>query len=199
MEEQSQVLGQNHPTYQKTQLEVQGLKERLAAETKKVIAGLGNAATQSLKREEELKAAYAAQQERILKAKDYRVEMAVLSRDFDNAQKTYDGALARYTQMKLESRAKQTNLALLTPAVEPVKPTQPKVGLILALSVVVGALLAAGVVYLLEMIDRRVRSRSDLEARLALPSLGRLSRWQPVGGRLLPAPLRAARALPHPW
>jgi chain length determinant protein EpsF len=201
LEELSQVLGPNHPQYQRTALEVQGLKERLAAETKKVIAGLGNAAEQSRKREEELKAAYAAQQERILKAKDYRVEMAVLSRDFENAQRSYDGALTRYTEIRLESRAKQTNLALLTPAVEPVKPTQPKVGLILMLSVVVGALLAAGVVYLLEMIDRRVRSRSDLEARLALPSLGRLSRWQPLGGRLLPAPsnLRAARALPHPW
>jgi chain length determinant protein EpsF len=202
LEEQSQVLGPNHPTYQRTALEVQGLKDRLATETKKVIASLGNAATQSLKREEELKAAYAAQQDRILKAKDYRVEMAVLSRDFENAQRSYDGALSRYTQIRLESRAKQTNLALLTPAVEPVKPTQPKVGLIVALSILVGGLLAAGVVYLMEMIDRRVRSRSDLEARLALPSLGRLSRWQPVGGRLLPlanSNLRAARALPHPW
>ena len=30
-------------------------------------------------------------------------------------------------------------------------------------------------------------------------SLGRLSRWQPTGGRLLPVPVRTARALPHPW
>jgi hypothetical protein len=47
-----------------------------------------------------------------------------------------------------------------------------------------------------------VRSRSDLEARLAVPSLGILSRWTPAGGRLLPSPnspVRAARALPHPW
>jgi hypothetical protein len=55
------------------------------------------------------------------------------------------------------------------------------------------------VVYVLESLDRRVRSRSDLEARLAVPSLGAVSRWQPSGGRLLPAPLRAARALPQPW
>jgi hypothetical protein len=54
-------------------------------------------------------------------------------------------------------------------------------------------------VYLLEMLDRRVRSRSDLESRLAVPSLGGLSKWQPTGGRLLPAPMRAARALPQPW
>ena len=202
LEEQSQVLGPNHPTYQRTAAEVQGLRERMNAEIKKVIAGLGNAAQQSRKREEELKAALAAQQDRIMKAKDARVELAVLTRDVENAQRTYDGALARAMTMRLESKARQTNLAMLTPAVEPVKPAQPKVGLILGLALVVGALLAAGVVYLLEMMDRRVRSRSDLESRLALPSLGQLSRWQPAGGRLLPATItgpRAARALPHPW
>ena len=72
------------------------------------------------------------------------------------------------------------------------------------LGLVVGALLAAAVVYVLEMLDRRVRSRDDLESRLAVPSLGRLSKWQATGGRLLPATIssnntRAARALPHPW
>jgi hypothetical protein len=54
-------------------------------------------------------------------------------------------------------------------------------------------------VYLLETLDRRVRSRADLEARLAVPSLGLLSKWQPTGGRLLAAPRPAARALPHPF
>ncbi|OAI51594.1 hypothetical protein AYO46_07820 [Betaproteobacteria bacterium SCGC AG-212-J23] len=202
LEEQSQTLGANHPQLQRTQQEVQGLKERLASETKKVIAGLGSAAEQSRKREAELKAAYDAQQDRIMKVKDTRVELAVLTRDVDNAQKAYDAALGRFTQMKLESKVRQTNLAMLTPAVEPAKPAQPKVGMVIALALILGVLLAAGVVYLLELIDRRVRSRSDLETRLALPTLGKLSRWQPSGGRLLPAPnfsMRAARALPHPW
>jgi capsular polysaccharide biosynthesis protein len=58
-----------------------------------------------------------------------------------------------------------------------------------------GLMLAAMMVYALEMLDRRVRSRADLESRLAVPSLGRLSRWQPSGSRLLPAP-SGARALP---
>jgi chain length determinant protein EpsF len=202
LEEQSQILGPNHPAYQRSAAEVQSLKERLNLETRKVVASLGNAAEQGRKREAELKSAFDAQQDRIMKMKDTRVELAVLTRDVDNAQRAYDAALGRYTTIKLESKVRQTNLAMLTPAVEPVKPAQPKVGLIVGLAIVLGGLLAAGVVYLLEMIDRRVRSRSDLESRLALPTLGRLSRWQPAGGRLLPATItgpRAARALPHPW
>ncbi len=202
-EEATQTLGANHPAYQRAQAEVQTLRERKATEMKRVITSLGNAAEQTRKREVELTQAYAAQQDRIMKSKDYRVEMAVMNRDVDNSQRQYDAALGRATQMRMESRARQTNLALLTPAVEPVKPAQPKIPLIIGLALLLGAMLAAGVVYLLEMIDRRVRSRSDLESRLALPTLGLLSRWQPVGGRLLPAPsfsgARNTRALPHPW
>jgi uncharacterized protein involved in exopolysaccharide biosynthesis len=131
--------------------------------------------------------------------KDARIEMAVMTRDVENAQRAYDAVLARFITNKVDSAAKQTNVALLTPAVEPIKPAHPKLGLIAGLSLVVGLLLAAAIVYLLETLDRRVRSRADLESRLAVPSFGRLSRWQPTGGRLLPVPVRTARALPHPW
>jgi chain length determinant protein EpsF len=199
LEQSAADLGPNHPQYQRNVSEVQGLREKLATEMKKVIAGLNNAALQARRREEELKNAYNAQQERLLAMRDARVELAVMSRDVENAQRTYDTALGRYLTTKVEATALTSNIAVLTPAIEPLEPKSPKVGLITMLSVVIGALLAAGVVFLLEILDRRVRSRSDLESRLAVPALGRLSKWQPAGGRLLPAPLRAARALPHPW
>jgi succinoglycan biosynthesis transport protein ExoP len=139
--------------------------------------------------------------------KEARVDMAVLSRDLESAQRAYDGALQRAIAVKVDSKVRQTNLAMLTPAIEPLKPAFPKVGLISSLSVLIGLLLAAGVVYLLEFMDRRVRSRTDLESRLAVPALGVLTRWTPAGGRLLPSPNSplsssgrgAARALPHPW
>jgi chain length determinant protein EpsF len=202
--EQASVLGENHPAQQRTKMEVANLRERLAAETKKVIAGLANTAQQSRQREQELTNALAAQNERILKLKDARVELAVMTRDVENAQRAYDTALGRFMTMKVESRAKATNLALLTPAVQPAKPAQPKIPLVAALALLVGGLLAAGVVYLLEMLDRRVRSKGELEARLAVPSLGGISRWHAVGGRLLPALSSSnsggsTKALPHPW
>ncbi len=197
MEQEGAVLGPNHPQYLRTSAEVQGLRDRLRAEGKKLVAGFGNAVQQTRKREQELQAAIDAQNQRLYNIKDFRVEMAAMTRDIDAAQRSYDAVLTRYMTSKVEATAKQTNVLMLAPASEPVKPAHPKVGLIAALSVVLGTLLAAGIVYVLETLDRRVRSRSDLEARLAVPSLGRLSKWQPTGNRLLPAPIKAHRALPN--
>ena len=200
--EQSEVLGPNHPTLQRTQAEVEGLKSRLASEANKVVAGLGNAVKQNQKRVEELQAALQEQSDRIMKLREARVDLAVLTRDVESAQRAYDGALGRAIAVKVDSKVRQTNLAMLTPAVEPLNPAVPKVGLVSALSIVIGLLLAAAMVYALEMMDRRVRSRTDLESRLAVPSLGLLSRWTPAGGRLLPSPnsnVRTTHALPRPW
>jgi uncharacterized protein involved in exopolysaccharide biosynthesis len=164
-----------------------------------VVAALGNAGQQSRKREQDLQAALEAQQDHILKMKDARADIAAMTRDVDNAARSYEAVLARYMTTRIESRAQQADAALLTPAIEPAKPAHPKIPLIAGLSVILGLMLATVMVYALETLDRRVRSRNDLESRLAVPSLGRLSRWQPTGGRLLPAPSGAARALPHPW
>jgi succinoglycan biosynthesis transport protein ExoP len=202
-EQESAVLGENHPQYLRTIAETQAVRDRLQSEVKKLVAGLGNAVQQHRRREQELQAALEAQNQRLLALKDYRIEMAAMTRDIDAAHRSYDTVLARYMSAKIDASAKQTNVTLLTPAIEPLEPVHPKVGLIAGLSVLLGALLATGTVYVLETLDRRVRSRADLEARLAVPSLGLLSRWQPSAGRLLPAPghsaAGAARTLPHPW
>lgn len=192
-------LGPNHPVYQRHEADVKALREKLTAEMKKVVNSLGNAAQQAQRREDELKNALAAQHKQLLAQKDYRIELSTLTRDVESTQRAYDAAMTRLVSNKLESRAKQTNVAVLTPAIEPIQPTFPRMGLISGLALVVGLLLATAVVFMLESLDRRVRSRADLESRLAVPMLGRLSKWQPTGGRLLPAPVRANRALPHPW
>ncbi|HZN85301.1 MAG TPA: GNVR domain-containing protein [Burkholderiales bacterium] len=199
IEQENAVLGPNHPQVLRSAAEAQGLRDKLKSETKKVLAGLGNAVQTSRKREADLQAAIEAQNQRLLALKDWRIEMAGMTREIEAAQRSYDAVLARYMQNKIDSSAKSTNVMLLAPAIEPLKPVHPKLGLISGLALALGLMLATGIVYVLEMLDRRVRSRHDLESRLAVPSLGRLSKWQPTGGRLLPAPMRAARALPQPW
>jgi capsular polysaccharide biosynthesis protein len=61
--------------------------------------------------------------------------------------------------------------------------------------VLVGLMLGLGAVFLLELVDRRVRSTADLEGTLDAPLLGSLQPWQPSG--LLGGP-NSPRALPGP-
>jgi len=67
----------------------------------------------------------------------------------------------------------------------------------LALSAVVGVMLGIGIVLLLEMTDRRVRSQDDLENAWDVPLLGELKPWKPAS-RLLGQSASATRALPNP-
>ena len=94
---------------------------------------------------------------------------------------------------------------MLTTAAPPTKHSSPKVALNVALSVVLGLLLAVGSAILLELRDRRVRSAADLVQGLGLPVIGVLPKPNAkrlAGGRRvahmphsivgLPAPIRRA-------
>jgi capsular polysaccharide biosynthesis protein len=78
----------------------------------------------------------------------------------------------------------------------PINPSQPKIKLNIALSVVVGTMLGIGIVLLMEMFDRRVRSIVDLD--LEVPLLAALNTWRPAGVSPLAPPAGAGRALPNP-
>jgi len=95
LKEQSEIYGPNHPSLQRTAAEVASLRERLQSEAKKLVTSLGNAVAQNRKRVAELQDTLAAQQDRIMKLRESRVDLAVLTRDLDNAQRAYDAALSR--------------------------------------------------------------------------------------------------------
>ena len=194
LQELSARYGPRHPQYQGKASELRELRERLDAEAARVVAGIANERRQSEKRRAELAAALAEQRARLLELKEGRNQLAVLTRDVETAQRTYEAALQRAVVSQVESRASHTNVALLNPAVAPRKPSRPRVALSIALALAAGTLLGAGLVVLMEMFDRRVHTRADLLAGMDAPVLGEMGAWKPARGRLprqpgaLPAP-----------
>ncbi len=91
-----------------------------------------------------------------------RGKLAVLTRDVESARGAYDSSLQRHTQVRLESRLDQTDIAVLNAAIPPLVPTFPKIPLNIVLSVFIGLMLGVGMALLMEMMNRRVRSRDDL-------------------------------------
>ena len=177
--EASTRLGPNHPQYQQQATEVKALRERLNAEMSKIIGGVQSLTSQSAAREASLKRDLAEQRKKVEQLRDARSQSGVLIRDVDTAQKAYDAALQRYLVNKVESTARQTNVTILNPAVEPMLPLRPRMSINLAVGVFVGMLLGLAAVFFLELLDRRVRSTGDLEIGVEAPLLGTLLPWHP--------------------
>jgi succinoglycan biosynthesis transport protein ExoP len=189
--------GRNHPQYQRQESEIQSLREKLDAEMRKVVIGIESSARQSRQREAALAQSMAAQRSRMLGQKESRNDFTVLRRNVESAERAYDTAMQRSVVSQVESRSNQTNVTVLNPAVVPSAPASPKVALNIALSVVVGGMLGIGLVLLLEITDRRVRSLNDLDNAWNVPLLGELKPWKPAN-RLLGQSRRNNRALPNP-
>ena len=195
LSELSTRLGPNHPQFQQQQAEVQALRERIATESNRVIGGARATAGQSASRRASLDRDMAEQRKKVETLRQARHRSQVLIRDVDTAQKAYEAALQRFLVNKVESGAKSTNVAILNAAVEPMMPAKPKVVLNLVLGLFVGLVLAGAAVFFLEILDRRVRSNTDLEVGADVPLLGTLQPWEP--SRLLTG-ANAPRALPNP-
>ena len=197
LQEMSTQLGVKHPQYQRQQSENRSLRERVDAETRKIVDGLANAARQTRQHEAELASALAAQRARVFELKHFRNEIGTLTREVEAAQKAYDQAMQRFVVSKVEGGATRTNVSVLDPAVEPLKPTHPRVLLNIALSAVVGMLMGLGVVFLMERANRRVRALDDLVTGFDIPLIAQLNPWQPAP-RLLERARNRGWALPAP-
>lgn len=196
MQELATQYGSNHPQYQRQLSENRNLRERLNAEMRNIVAGIESSARQSRQREADVATAMEKQRARVLDLKEHRGEAAVLRRNVESAERAYDTAMQRFVENQVDSRANQTNVTVLSPAVAPTRPSHPNIVLNIAISVGVGAMLGIGMVILMEMSDRRMRSPVDLELRFDRPVLAVLGPWRPAAAALPDWSQRVGKSLP---
>jgi polysaccharide biosynthesis transport protein len=165
-------FGDSHPQVVETRANLSELRSRLESETTKVTGGVTVSNTINRQREAEIRGSLEAQRAKVLQLKAVRDEGMVLQRDMENAQRTYDAVLQRFTQASLESQTTQSNVNMLTQATPPLEPSSPRIVLNTLLAVFVGTLLAVGTALVLELMDRRIRGLDDAVTALGLPVIG---------------------------
>ena len=184
----SAIVGNNHPSRVQLEAQIGELKGQLAAEVKRVSGGTTTINRGSSQKIEELKALADQQKKQVLSMRSDRDQISVYLRDVETAQRAYEAVTSRVGQLNLESQNNQANTRLLSPAVEPLEPSRPKVLVGLAASILGG--LVAGIAFALglELLDRRVRDPQDLMAIPGVPVVGVLrppGSKRPVFRRLL--------------
>jgi chain length determinant protein EpsF len=193
----SSRFGRNHPQYQAARAEVDKLRGELNSAMGNVSRSVGNNAAVLRQREAELTAAVAAQKTKVLQLNRARDELGVLLKDLDSAQRAFDAASQRFSQTRIEAQSEQSDVSILNPAVAPLEPSGPRVLLNTLVSILLGTILGVGLAMLLELLNRPIRSASDLKDMLGIPVLGTIEwkapRGQGRGLRALMAPRRLLR------
>jgi chain length determinant protein EpsF len=168
-------FGGSHPQRIEAEARVSELRAQLASEMRRVgggTASVGRIATQKVA---ELKGMVENQKKAVLQLRSQRDEASVLLRDVDTAQRAYDAVAQRRTQLANEAQAQQLPARVLSPAIEPLNPSKPNLVKNSLVGLILGLLGGVGLAFLLEVIDRRVRSAEDLMAYGDVPVLGVMS------------------------
>jgi succinoglycan biosynthesis transport protein ExoP len=168
--------GKNYPDYQSAAAEVAGLKERIAQESRQIAESLGATTQVNVRRENEMVEAIAAQKKRMQEMTRQNDEATILQNDVIAGQKNLDAVTQRLAQSSLEGATQQTNVSLLTPAVEPLNKSSPKRGVILLVGAFLGALIGCIAAVSREMSDRRIRQNEELVQLLGVPLLANIGR-----------------------
>jgi chain length determinant protein EpsF len=169
-------LGKNHPDYQAIESEIATLRSRIAQESARIAASLTNTDQVNQRRENDVRAALEAQKERVLELRHQHDEVSELQNDVVTAQRDLDSVTQHRAQSSLESQMQQSNVVLLTSAVEPLKPSSPKVVVDSLLGVFLGVLLGVGTAVYLEVRRPLIRDEGELLELLGVPLLGRIGR-----------------------
>lgn len=197
LREISGEFGPRHPQYLRQNAEVESLRGRIQSASRHAAVSSALAAERYRQTREKLIGELDEQRERVFKLKEARNQMASYSYDAAVAQRIYETAMQSFLTASVDSRALQTNIRILNPATPPILPKSPKLEVNIAISLVIGLLLGLATIYLLEMLDQRVRQIDDLAWDPNIPILGVLSPWNTSAPRL-PGPAGSRYALPSP-
>ncbi len=167
----SATMGSRHPEMQRLQAELGAMRSRLSEEASRVSGSSASSAAAAKAHERQLQSAVAEQKQRVLGLNKQRGELALLKSDVDSAQKAFEAVSASAAQARLQSMSNQTNVMRLASAVEPMDPTGPSAMQALMAAFVAGGFLAVAGAFLLELVNRRVRSPQDLSMVTQLPVL----------------------------
>ena len=165
-------LGNNHPQYLSARAEVDKIHALLGGHTRAASNSVGNNAAILQQREAAIRAAMGAQKTRVLELNRGRDELGVLVKEVESAQRAFEVASQRFSQTKIEGQSEQSDISVLNPATPPVGAAAPRIMLNTMLSLFLGTVLGLAFALLIEMMDRRVRSESDMAEVLQMPVFG---------------------------
>lgn len=110
----------------------------------------------------------------IARQSDELIQLQQLTREAEASRLLYEYFLSRLKETSAQEGIQQADSRILSNAVLPDGPSEPRKSLILAMSIILGAMIGAALALLWEMRQHGYRQASDLEAETGLSVMGQI-------------------------
>ncbi|UTW55858.1 Wzz/FepE/Etk N-terminal domain-containing protein [Kordiimonas sp. SCSIO 12610] len=201
--ERSEQLGDNHPEILAIKARKDVAQAQIVEEIKKLRSSLAARVRIAEEKSAVLEGELNQQKSNMLSLRKDKDQLDLLRREVDIRKAEYDDAFRRAGTLRLEGDLGQTGVVVMEEAIPPLEHAFPQKTLSLALALGAGTVLGVALSFLLEMIDRRVRSHKDLEQITGKPVLTVLvagksssSRWPKLISRRKKKAPKAIKELP---
>lgn len=163
-----------HPQVQQQTSKVEQLLRELAREVEVALSAATLRLSETESDEKKVLTELATLKAEGLKLSRLEIEFNKLKRDADSLQKQYNLLLNREKETGMAYRLSQSYLKVLDYARLPKVPVSPRKRVALLLALLGGLGLGVGLAFILDAIDRSLKTPEEVEAHLRLPLLGLL-------------------------
>ena len=146
-------------------------KREITAQIRNIAAAVRRDYKAALAQETQLRQEIEAEKQRDLTLNDALLKDAVLSRDVQTNRDLYKNVMQRMDEMSVSAQTPLSNISIVEHAVRPRSPSRPKISKDLAISGVGAVLIGLTLSFVLEQLDKRLRTPEEIEKYLSLPTL----------------------------
>jgi chain length determinant protein EpsF len=201
--ERSEQLGANHPEILAIKARQEVAQAQIVEEILKLRSSLAARVRIAEEKSSVLEQELNQQKSDMLALRKDKDQLDLLRREVEIRKAEYDDAFRRAGTLRLEGDLGQTGVVVMEEAIPPLEHAFPQKTLSLILALGAGSVLGVALSFLLEMIDRRVRSHKDLEQITGKPVLTVLvagksssSKLPKLLGRNKKKPIKSIKELP---
>jgi len=173
--EYSKLMVQFQPDYPPAKAlrsELAQLDRSITAEEARVSGTLRQSYTAAQTREAALAAKVELAKHGVLDLRRRSIQYNIIQRDADTNRQLYDALLQRYKEIGIAGGVGLNNISVVDAAILPVKPSSPRVLLIMAISLAIGLFLGVAVAFVMDEVDQGINDPSQVNTQLGLPLIG---------------------------
>ncbi|MFH1075959.1 MAG: GumC family protein [Pseudomonadota bacterium] len=167
----ARIFKEKHPKIQQVETQIDNIREKLNEELKKELDNMEAQRKILNAKEAVLLQTVDDFENDALDTNRRELQYIILQRNVETNQKLYDTLLVKVKETNISGNTDVSNIRIVEQATVPLAPIRPKKRQNFILSLIAGTVIGVGFAFLIEYIDRSLRTEADVERYLGIPVL----------------------------